>query len=305
MLTISGTVKDAAGAFVARKVRAYVRETGLLVGEATSDGTTGAFSITVPFKVPHFCTAESQRGDPSFSSVSMLLPLTGVNGSTSISDVKGATLVANGTAVITTADSPLGGSCLALDGSANCRVTMTNEQLDSTRFGTGDFTVEFWFRQTANYATAYAVAVNVGSSQQNYGGWQVFVTAGWNNYVGMRIGSDVYTYTKNVNDGAWHALAFSRISGVLYCHVDGVYIGSSACASNASIFGTGSADTFSLGYDYSYNGYTPCHLASLRITKGVGRYSAGVAQELSPMWPTVSGAPPTENTLIYDNILPV
>ena len=45
--TIGGTVIDESGITVARKVRAYHRDTGAMVGEVTSSAATGAFSIPV------------------------------------------------------------------------------------------------------------------------------------------------------------------------------------------------------------------------------------------------------------------
>lgn len=44
--TVSGTVLNDAGAPDARTVRAYLRETGGFLGETTSNGTTGAYSIS-------------------------------------------------------------------------------------------------------------------------------------------------------------------------------------------------------------------------------------------------------------------
>ena len=43
--TVRGIVKDAAGAFAKRLVRAYHRETGAYSGAAFSNATTGAYSI--------------------------------------------------------------------------------------------------------------------------------------------------------------------------------------------------------------------------------------------------------------------
>jgi len=53
MPTISGVVKDINGNGVARTVRAYRRDTGVLVGEVTSNGTTGAYSIATTFAGEH------------------------------------------------------------------------------------------------------------------------------------------------------------------------------------------------------------------------------------------------------------
>lgn len=54
---ISGTVKDSTGAFVARTVRAYRRSDGILTGSTTSNGTTGAFTVSAYDDTAHFVTA--------------------------------------------------------------------------------------------------------------------------------------------------------------------------------------------------------------------------------------------------------
>ena len=55
--TLSGTVRDTAGALAARRVLAYLRSTGALVGSTTSDGTTGAFSISATVGDEHVVVA--------------------------------------------------------------------------------------------------------------------------------------------------------------------------------------------------------------------------------------------------------
>lgn len=52
-IALSGNVKDASGANAARKVRAYREDTGALVGETTSNGTTGNYSITTVYSGAH------------------------------------------------------------------------------------------------------------------------------------------------------------------------------------------------------------------------------------------------------------
>lgn len=52
-LALSGTVKDASGANAARTVRAYRRDTGVLVGSVVSNGTSGAFSVDTSYSGEH------------------------------------------------------------------------------------------------------------------------------------------------------------------------------------------------------------------------------------------------------------
>lgn len=61
--SVSGTVKDAAGANAARLVRVYREDTGVFVGSATSDGSTGAYSIPVDVGTAHTLTAYPAAGE--------------------------------------------------------------------------------------------------------------------------------------------------------------------------------------------------------------------------------------------------
>lgn len=90
---ISGTVRDATGAFAARTVLAYERSTGLLSGSGVSDAETGAYQIPVTSTDPHFVVAlptsttenalvldrvipsTNAPTDPDFASVALLLHL--------------------------------------------------------------------------------------------------------------------------------------------------------------------------------------------------------------------------------------
>jgi hypothetical protein len=64
LYTIAGTVLDAAGDPITRTVRAYLRSTGALVGETTSDAGTGAWSLSVTTANPHYIVAlDDEAGD--------------------------------------------------------------------------------------------------------------------------------------------------------------------------------------------------------------------------------------------------
>lgn len=61
--SLSGVVKDASGAFAARLVRAIRKDTGAFVGEVTSDGTTGIYSIGAGVDGPHTLIAYPAPGE--------------------------------------------------------------------------------------------------------------------------------------------------------------------------------------------------------------------------------------------------
>lgn len=61
---ISGTVKDAAGNFAAKMVRAFRRDTAALVGSAVSNATTGAYSISADHQDECFVVAHDDSNNP-------------------------------------------------------------------------------------------------------------------------------------------------------------------------------------------------------------------------------------------------
>jgi len=60
---ISGTIRDAAGALAARTVRAYLRSTGALSGQAVSDSGTGDYTINVGSTAEHYVIALPSSGE--------------------------------------------------------------------------------------------------------------------------------------------------------------------------------------------------------------------------------------------------
>lgn len=60
---LSGVIKDSANAFAARLVRAYREDTGALVGSATSNATTGVYSIPTDVGTGHTINAYPASGE--------------------------------------------------------------------------------------------------------------------------------------------------------------------------------------------------------------------------------------------------
>lgn len=60
---LSGSITDQTGTGIARKVRAYVRSTGVPVGETTSDGS-GAYSLPAMLGAEHHVVAMDDDGSP-------------------------------------------------------------------------------------------------------------------------------------------------------------------------------------------------------------------------------------------------
>lgn len=76
-----------------------------------------------------------------------LLHMNGVDGSTTFTDESGKSWTAKGNAQIDTAGSRFGGASALFDGSGDYMELPDHEDFN---VGSGDFTVDFWFRKNAN-----------------------------------------------------------------------------------------------------------------------------------------------------------
>lgn len=256
MAYISGTVLDDTGAAVGgRTVRAYRRDTGVLLGETTTASGTVA-------------------GDSDFSSVTLLLHGDGTNGSTTIVDSGPSpkTVTAYGNAQISTAQSKFGGSSLYFDGTGDY---LTLSDGSDWAFGTGDFTIEFWM-----YATAFATNHSYGSclvdsrrANESYLGFALFANAS-----GVLTAWDANSVAHQSSSGAvgtstWAHIAISRASGTQKVFVAGTQV----ISYSSSYDHTGQrltvatvVDAANTGANFKLTGY----IDDLRITKGVARYTA-------------------------------
>jgi hypothetical protein len=220
--------------------------------------------------------------DPNFANVSLLLHGDGTNGSTTITDNSPSpkTMTAVGNAQISTAQSKFGGASILFDGSGDRITTPSNSDF---AFGTGDFTVEAWVRETSRvqYASLLEIGTHLsngiifltnsgGGSGSNIGTY-VTVPGGPSNFFGVKA---------SASTGVWSHVAYVRSSGLLTCYVDGV--GGSAVSLGQNLTSTSTITIGSradgTGGNYDFNGY----IDDLRITKGVARYTANFTPPTAP-----------------------
>ena len=203
-------------------------------------------------------------GDADFDKVSLLLHMDGADGSTIFTDSSAVpkTVAASGGAVVSTAQSKWGGASLALGGSGDYLSSPAHADFV---FGVGDFTVELLINTTT---AAEKVLVDQYQSG-NTNSWQFAVRDG---RLSWYSGGYVLTGAAAVNNGAWHHVAAARSAGTLRFFVDGVLDGSAALGHNFNtnlVLGIGAqVGERSSAYDF------PGYIDELRITKGVGRYTA-------------------------------
>lgn len=135
-------------------------------------------------------------------------------------------------------------------------------------FGTGDFTVEGWFYFKESSASKNLI--DYGTSGQY--GWQFWTTA--SSKLNFYTNASIVTGNTTLALNTWLHLAVCRKEGVLYLFVNGVldctptaYIANLSYQSTAM---TLAAQFNNRNQSYDFKGY----ISEVRITKGVGRYTA-------------------------------
>lgn len=210
--------------------------------------------------------------DPYWSSVSALLHMDGVDASTSIADQTGGLWTASGGANLKTDIFKFGASALRLDGIDSF---VSGPSTTEFAFGTGDFTIEFWF---------YCGASLGGSTPQRVfsAKWGAGLSKSWliDYYLGnLRCVVDDTSHSSHVTQagstftsGTWYHIAWTRSSGTSYIFIDGTLMHSEAFAHDIS---ESSAQVL-IGYkgDGSGSEYLTGRIDEFRITKGVARYTS-------------------------------
>ena len=255
---------------------ATIARAATMVGSVTGEASVTGATLTTVHNVAASVNANATVTnatlnvavvDPNFANVSLLLHANGADGSTSFIDnsPSPSTLTGVGNAQIDTAFKQFGTASILLDGVGDRITTGSNAKF---AFGTGNFTVEGWFRHGS--INQYATFIEIGDHLLTTG--IIFLLNGGGNttnrlgiYSGSFFGSDPIG---SLN--AWNHIAFVRNSGVLRIYLNGV--GGTAVAftnnlTNTATITIGSRAGGQNNYDYAGN------MDEIRITKGVARYT--------------------------------
>lgn len=232
----------------------------------TISTVSGPFSGGEVVDVAYFTLIESAgpsvmisgATDPFFADVISLLHLNGTNGSTVITDVIGKTWSASGTAALDTSFIIEGTASL---NSGNDRITSASDGADS--FGTGDFTIEFMFRDSGFAGGDVMFDMRDAST---YAGNPAIYTSGGTIFFYAASGNRITGSSLSINT-TYH-IAVSRVSGVTRMFVDGVQVGSNYADSNSY-----NNVQMHVGAQYNGAGITSAIYDEVRVTKA-GRYSA-------------------------------
>lgn len=172
-----------------------------------------------------------------------------------------------GNAQISTAVKKFGTGSIYLDGTDDRLPIASTPNLN---FGTGDFTVEAWVYPNSVAADWFIVSAItsggffVGSSTAGFGYGRVGTA--WD----YRAGS--------LSTGTWTHVAVSRNAGQIRVFVGGSQVGTTQSSSTAYDLSLGGTTVGSQGANYYLNGY----LDEVRITKGIGRYTANFTPPTAP-----------------------
>jgi hypothetical protein len=224
--------------------------------------------------------------DSFYANVSLLLHGAGTNGSTTFTDSSPSpqTVTPNGDAQISTAQVKYGGSSMAFDGTGDYLAFATNSDFG---FGTGDFTLEGWYYNTAGTGTDRGLYDFRTTA---------VIPADATFFINTSNKLCVFNGTLYGNTGntpllnQWNHIAFSRQAGVLKAFLNGVQEWSIAWAIDMTTsrpLGIGGSNTPGLLGTSPWTGYQ----SDLRITKGVARYTADFAPPASA-FPNSSGGDP-------------
>jgi hypothetical protein len=143
--------------------------------------------------------------------------------------------------------------------------------------GTGDFTVECWFKVNNNSAAYWIVdSRNVGSDS----GFNIFLetSSGYNVRV-YTNGAYLITGTAiTIAPNIWYHVAFVRNSGTSTVYVNGQIAGSASDSTNYTQPGV-----LRIGVGWNLNNWFPGYISNLRIVKGTALYTTSFTPPTAPL----------------------
>lgn len=166
-----------------------------------------------------------------------------------------------GDAKVSTAQYKYGTGSIAFDGTGDYLTIAANPLL---AFGTGDFTVEFWFRSTDGDGNLIGITTNAA------GNWNLVLASSSLYWQSQYAQTNLYNRSATgILDGNWHHIAITRASGTSRMFFDGTQQGVSVSDSTSYA----AAHAMQIGSSGVY-GDIAANIDDLRITKGYARYTS-------------------------------
>lgn len=294
MAAVSGTTKDSTGTLCSKLVRVYRRDTGAFVGQTLSHPTTGTWSVTTADTSKHWALCYDAAGAAATQPYVLAIPGNGPNNGTGIVDLMGHPITATGDAKYSTAQSLFNGSSLVFDGTGDYLSIPDSADWD---FGTGDFTIEGYFRFTAHTSNMALLDNYLNSTT----GWSWQRRSDTNT---IRFGNGdtaLLDVSWTPTDAAWYHMAVCRSGTSLRGFVDGTQVGSTVTNSTNI---TGSTNPLLVGalnasgsFVQTFNG-NACGIAIKKEALYTGSFTPPVG--LPYTLPSAA-----ENAERYDDLTPV
>jgi len=144
-------------------------------------------------------------------------------------------------------------------------------------FGTGDFTVEFFFFNRA-YGAYYDYLVTFGNSTTTTSSFGIYLEGGTN--INLWQNSAAIASSTSYNTNQWYHLAVVRASGTVKVYLDGSEIKSASFSSDISSPGGMNVANWRLASDSQYfNGI----ISNLRVVKGTAVYTGNFTAPTSKL----------------------
>lgn len=221
--------------------------------------------------------------DPHWNNISLLLPMTGENNSTTFTDYGPSpkTATPHGNAKISTTKSKWNKGSGRFDGAGDY-ISVPNSA--SLQLGSSDFTIEGWINLEgyANNNNGYYnasiitkdVAGNREFSFEITGTSNSFTTLAFVGFASNTGNYQVATCNFSFSLDTWYHIAACRSGNLLYLFADRTLLNPGGSSFNIALQQTSAeikigARLFGDGYDYYANAY----INDIRITKGIARYT--------------------------------
>ena len=301
--TISGVVYDDVGAKAEKAVYVRDRCTGLVVGGALSDATTGEYTFYPNDFGEYEVVRYDEVSDPTtsetvFNLVARSRPL-GACTLRPVIDTQGHELTVKYDARADSTQTPYAGTAsVYFDGSSDC---LQSTNIDFA-LGLNDFSIEFWYRPiNGGHGGSWARVLQIGQNSTNGTLYLACSSSDNPSYLRCEFYSGswqlVVQTTGTVSNNAWHFVQLRRVNGDFFMYLDGVLQGSKTGVSYNI-----TATQLSIGANTVYGESFYGNVGPLRISRGPVRASTVVpaATALKPLVDGGSG----ENALIYDRVIP-
>ncbi len=235
-----------------------VAVTASIEGTLTGALTVASSAANAPHSLSLTTSAAYSTPDAYLNSVALLFNAeTGTNAAPA--NARGSlSLTAVGSPQLVTTDKRYGLRSGYLNGTSTVKSSAT-----ASGFGTGDFTIEGWFKYTGTYSSSTYLGF-VGTDTTS--GITFYIGSNAIRYAPQNASSVAIAGIGALQSNTWQHLAIQRQAGTMRVFVNGTSVGSVSAANNFP------AQNFVIGGDGSSAGRFTGYVDDVRVTPGVARY---------------------------------